>query len=100
MTVLLSENITLRDGRKDLTPSQTEEINGGSLGTSQVLSNELTSRLTEDDVDLLESLVLGFGHEGDLVEPSTAVVISISFFVWEKGRRELTQQQYHHRNLK
>lgn len=36
----------------------------------QVLLDELAGRLGEEDVDFLEGLILRFGHEGELVEPT------------------------------
>ena len=36
----------------------------------EVLPDELAGGLGEEDVDFLEGLVLGLGHEGELVEPA------------------------------
>ena len=55
---------------EDLLKSETEEIVGGLLDVLPVLSDELAGGLREDEVDLLEGLVLGLGHEEQLVEPA------------------------------
>lgn len=55
---------------EDLLESEAKEIVGGLLDVLPVLSDELAGRLREDKVDLLESLILGLGHEEELVEPS------------------------------
>jgi hypothetical protein len=55
---------------KDLLESEAEKIVGSLLHILPVLSNELAGRLREDEVNLLESLVLGLRHEKELVEPS------------------------------
>jgi hypothetical protein len=55
---------------KDLLESEAEKIVGSLLHILPVLSNELAGRLREDEVNLLESLVLGLRHEKELVKPS------------------------------
>jgi hypothetical protein len=55
---------------KDLLESEAKEVVGGFLDVLPVLSDQLAGRLREDKVDLLEGLVLGLGHEEELVEPS------------------------------
>lgn len=70
MPILLPKNITLRHRRKHLPPSKGNKITSRDHGTPQILLDQLTGRLAEDDIDLLERLVLGLGHEEDLVEPA------------------------------
>jgi hypothetical protein len=55
---------------EDLLESEAKKIVGGLLDVLPVLSDKLARGLREDEVDLLESLVLGLGHEEELVEPS------------------------------
>jgi hypothetical protein len=55
---------------EDLLESEAKKIVGGLLNVLPVLSNKLAGGLREDKVDLFESLVLGLGHEEELVEPS------------------------------
>ena len=58
VAILISENIQLRDWRKDFTPSQTEEV---PMVTFALLKFSATSRLIgwlKNDVDLIESLLL------------------------------------------
>ena len=62
--------LALRDWGEDLLPAETDEVIGSNQTASEVLLDESRSRLAEDDVDLLESLVLGLGHEEDLVYPT------------------------------
>lgn len=59
---------------EDLLESEAKEIVSGLLDVLPVLSNELAGRLGEDKIDFLEGLVLGLGHEEELVEPSVAEV--------------------------
>lgn len=53
-----------------LLESEAKEIVGGLLDVLPVLSDELAGRLREDKINLLEGLILGLGHEEELVEPS------------------------------
>jgi hypothetical protein len=55
---------------KDLLQSEAKKIVSSFLDVLPVLSDQLAGRLREDKVDLLEGLVLGLGHEEELVEPS------------------------------
>jgi len=57
-----------------LLESEAKKIVGGLLDVLPVLGNELAGGLREDKVDLLKSLVLGLGHEEELVEPSVEKV--------------------------
>jgi hypothetical protein len=62
---------------KDLLESEAKKIVGGLLDVLPVLSDKLAGRLREDKVDLLEGLVLGLGHEEELVEPSEDTISMI-----------------------
>jgi hypothetical protein len=55
---------------EDLLESEAKKIIGGLLDVLPVLSDKLAGGLREDKINLLESLVLGLGHEEELVEPS------------------------------
>lgn len=70
MTILLPENITLRNRRENLAPSAMNEIVSSNQTTSQVFLDKLSSRLTEDHIDFLKRLILGLRHEENLVEPT------------------------------
>ena len=62
--------MALLDGRKDPGEPKVEQIAGSLGGLPEILGDELAGGLSEDEVDLLEGLVLGLGHEEDLVEPA------------------------------
>ena len=70
MPILLPKDIALRHRREHLPPPKRNNITRRDHGTPQILLDQLTGRLAEDDVDLLERLVLRLGHEEDLVEPA------------------------------
>lgn len=55
---------------KHLFESEADEIVGRLLDVLPVLGDQLARGLREDEVDLLERLVLGLGHEEQLVEPT------------------------------
>jgi hypothetical protein len=55
---------------EDLLESEAKEIVGGLLDVLPVLGDELAGGLGEDEINLLKRLVLGLGHEEELVEPS------------------------------
>lgn len=61
---------TLGTGPKDPAPSPFRQIRHVLRDALEVLSDERAGGLGEEDVDLLEGLVLGLGHEGQLVEPA------------------------------
>jgi hypothetical protein len=62
---------------KDLLESEAKKIVGSLLDVLPVLSDKLAGGLREDKVDLLEGLVLGLGHEEELVEPSEDTISMI-----------------------
>jgi hypothetical protein len=53
---------------KHALPPAGEEIPHRGSRARQVLPDDVHGRAREDEVDLLEPLVLGLGHEEDLVE--------------------------------
>ena len=62
--------LTLRAGRKDFTKPEMREIARRLSDGPQILPHEQRRRLTEQDIDLLERLILGLGHEEQLIEPA------------------------------
>lgn len=72
---LLTELLLLHLGRDSSIlagrgPPAREEVSKRSGGVLDVLVDNLPRRPLEDEIDLLEGLVLGLGHEEDLVDPA------------------------------
>ena len=62
--------LTLRARRKDLAEPEMREIARRLGDGPHILLHELRRRLTEQDIDFLERLVLRLGHEQQLIEPA------------------------------
>lgn len=61
---------TLGAGPEYPAPAAPGQIGHVLRDALEVLADELAGGLGEEDVDLFEGLVLGLGHEGELVEPA------------------------------
>lgn len=68
MTILLPEDIALKHKREHFPPPKANKIICRNYRAAQILLDKLTSRLTKNNINLFQPLILRLGHKQDLVE--------------------------------
>ena len=67
---MLLRQLILRTRSKNPSPPPMHQITHILHNTLDILSHQLTSRLTKQNINFLQRFVLSFRHEQQLIEPS------------------------------